>query len=134
MFTPIKKGKGLIMKILITGSREFNESKIDRVLTYFEENNVSTNDLVINPDYKGFDQIIKQICKDKGIPFEERQPIFDRHGKQADLINNKAIVKECDKAIIFFNQKSRNIKEIIDLCNKKKAIDSKFKFNVYVLG
>ena len=92
------------MKVLVTGDRHWKDKKmIKDVLSY-----LYGIDLIIAGDARGADRLTHEIAKEIGIPSKEYEARWEKHGKAAGPIRNKAMLDSKPNIVIAFHD---NIKE-----------------------
>jgi len=94
------------MRVAIIGSRELH---IDLVKYLF--NGIT---LIVSGGVKGIDACAEIYADKHNIPKLIFLPDYKKYGKQAPLLRNKLIVKNCDIVYAFWNGVSRGTKYTID--------------------
>lgn len=106
------------MRILICGSRDFNE--VDEILYVFE--NLSKDDIIIHGGARGADSIAGWIAKQRGMEVKEFPAQWKKHGRAAGPIRNQQMINEGkpDKAYAFYKDKSksRGTADMVRRCKK----------------
>lgn len=82
------------------------------------EKYVNQNDIIIEGETRGVDQIAKQYAINHDMDYESHPAQWDIYGRSAGYIRNEEMVKLCDKALIIWDGESRGTKHDIDLCKK----------------
>ncbi len=114
------------MKVIIAGSREFNDySRLrdfcDRVLD--GEKDIE----VVSGTAKGADQMGERYAKERGYPVKRFPANWGKHGKGAGMIRNNDMADYGDALIAFWDGRSRGTKHIIAMAvNRKLKTDIDF--------
>ena len=69
---------------------------------------------------KGYDTMAAAWAILRGIAVTELRPDYQKHGRAATFIRNRAIVDSADIVVAFWDGKSRGTKYTIDYAEKKK--------------
>lgn len=72
-----------------------------------------TNEIVLG-DTNSVCATAAEYAKEKGIALTEILPMYSVYGKKATATRNDFIAEYADKALIFWNGRSRRIKAVID--------------------
>ena len=83
------------MKIAIVGSRSV---RIEDFGAY-----ISENDEILSGGAMGIDSCVAEYAKRNGLGLTVFLPEYDRYGKAAPIVRNKAIVDYSDKVIVFWD-------------------------------
>ena len=107
------------MKLLITGSRTFEDKK-----HLYDELSKIDFDLLISGGAAGADQLAEEYARDNDIQIEQHKPDYNKYGRGAPIVRNKEMVDLCDLVIAFWDKKSRGTKSTIEYAakNGKKLI------------
>ena len=107
------------MKIIVAGSRSFNDYKLltDK-LEYFLQNQKDIT--IISGKAKGADSLGEDYAHQNFHKLEEYPAMWDLYGKRAGYMRNEEMAKVADAAIIFWDGQSKGTKHMIDLCKKFK--------------
>ena len=103
------------MKVIIAGSRDFNNyellrNKCNRILS-----NVKEDITIVSGKARGADSLGEKYAKEKGYKIEEYAANWDNYGKAAGYIRNEQMAKNADYLIAFWDGESRGTKHMIDL-------------------
>ena len=105
----------------IAGSRNFNDYKlfqdvIDTILgSYLKKESI---DHIISGGAIGTDILANIYSKEKDIQIINYYPQYRKYGRYiAPIMRNEEIVKDADFLIIFWDEKSRGTKTVINFCN-----------------
>jgi hypothetical protein len=103
------------LKLAIIGSRGFNNVNLlnESLLNYLF--NVT---LVVSGGARGADKMGEEWAKRYGIDTLIFPADWETHGKAAGFIRNEDIIKNCDEAIAFWDQKSKGTLHSINLAKK----------------
>lgn len=99
------------MKIAIVGSRSLSNISLEEYLPV----NVTE---IVSGGAAGVDLCAMQYAKEKGLKLTEFFPQYERYGRAAPIIRNKAIVAYSDKILIFWNGNSKGTLSVINLAKK----------------
>jgi hypothetical protein len=103
------------MKIAIIGSRDFTDrNKLNEILEPYK----SKITLVISGAARGADKLGEQWAINNNIKTLIFPADWDKYGKAAGFIRNEDIIKNCDGAIVFWNEISNGTRHSISLCEK----------------
>ena len=84
--------------------------------------------MIISGGAKGIDACAKEFAADNGIVLNEILPDYKKFGRAAPLIRNKQIVKTADKAIVFWDGKSKGTEFVL---NELKKENKSFTLYIY---
>ena len=101
------------MKVAVIGSRGLT---IDN-LSEFIPNECSE---IVSGGAKGIDSCAANYAIKSGIKLTVFKPEYQLYRKNAPLIRNRAIVDYSDMVLIFWDEKSRGTKYVIDYCKKSR--------------
>jgi len=105
------------MKLLITGSRNFNDKE-----KLFKELSEISFDTLISGGAKGADQMAEEYAVLNGITVEQHKPDYKKYGRAAPIVRNKDMVELSDSVIAFWDGKSKGTKSTIDYSKKLNKI------------
>ena len=108
------------VKMAIVGSR--NTGTVDFSLVMDELRQRIKNPIteVISGGATGYDTMAAAWAILRGIAVTELRPDYQKHGRAATFIRNRAIVDSADIVVAFWDGKSRGTKYTIDYAEKKK--------------
>ena len=106
------------MKIIIAGSRTFNDYKklckvCDNILQ--DQNNI---EIVSGAYYRGADKLGEQYAKEKGYKTTRFPADWNKFGKAAGPKRNHQMADYAEALIAFWNGKSRGTQNMIQLSRK----------------
>lgn len=99
------------MKTAIIGSRGPVLSSIEK---YVPPNTTE----IVSGGAKGVDTYAAEYAKKHDIKLTVYLPEYDKYGKSAPLVRNKAIVDSSDLVIALWDGMSRGTKQVIAYCEK----------------
>lgn len=105
-------------KIIIAGSREFNdykllESKMNIITSKY------TNVEIVSGTCYGADQLGERYAKQHNLPIKQFPADWNKYGKSAGPIRNAQMADYADACIVFWNGKSKGTKSMINLARQK---------------
>jgi hypothetical protein len=103
------------IKLAIIGSRSFND--LDKLELAIYQLNVKI-DKVISGGATGADKLGEEWAKLNGIEIELHLPEWEKYGRSAGIIRNKAIIQNCDYCLAFWDGKSKGTESSISFCKK----------------
>ena len=98
------------MKIAVVGSRNITASNLERY--------VSDGDEIVSGGAVGVDTCAAEYAKRNGLGLTVFLPEYDRYGKAAPIVRNKAIVDYSDKVIVFWDGSSKGALSVIRYAEK----------------
>ena len=99
------------MKLAIIGSRNI---QIDDLSPYIP----SDCDEIISGGARGVDTCAAEFARDHGLKLTEFLPEYDKYGRAAPIVRNRAIAQAADEVLAFWDGSSRGTKSVIDFCKK----------------
>lgn len=111
------------MKVIIAGSRHIHHdvrSNYNHVLSIFDkfEEDYGEITAVVSGAAKGVDTIGEEIAKNKGLDLIRYPAQWEKYGKRAGHVRNKAMAELADAAILIWDGESKGTKNMMD--NMKK--------------
>lgn len=98
------------MKIAVVGSRDVTVADIGRYISDGEE--------IVSGGAVGVDACAAKYAKEKGLQLTVFLPQYERYGRAAPIVRNKAIVDYADKIIAFWNGSSKGTLSVIKYAEK----------------
>ena len=98
------------MKIAVVGSRDVTVTDIGRYISGCSE--------IVSGGAVGVDSCAAEYAKENGIKLTVFLPQYERYGRAAPIIRNKAIVDHADKIIAFWNGSSKGTLSVIKYAEK----------------
>jgi hypothetical protein len=107
------------MKLIVAGSRDFSDydllqKSINEICNKY---NITE---IVSGTARGADSLGELYAKDNGILCSKFPAEWDRYGKSAGHKRNYDMAKYADIAIVFWDEKSRGTKNMIDTMKKLK--------------
>ena len=107
------------MKVIIAGGRDFNDydllkKKCDKILSEIKEDII-----IVSGGAKGADSLGERYANERGFGIDYFIPDWNKYGRAAGMLRNAEMSKHADAAIIFWDQKSRGSKNMIELSKKE---------------
>jgi predicted Rossmann fold nucleotide-binding protein DprA/Smf involved in DNA uptake len=88
-----------MIRLAVIGNKNFNDYEfVARKLDNEREIGV-----IVSGGAMGVDALAKRFAKEKGIPFHEFPPDYQKDGSLAKIKRNRLIVEHCDKIIAFYD-------------------------------
>ena len=95
------------MRVAIVGSRGITVSELGRY--------VSAGDEIVSGGAVGVDACAAAYARKEGLTLTEFLPQYQRYGRAAPLLRNRAIVEYADKVIAFWDGASKGTLSVIRL-------------------
>lgn len=109
------------MKLIIAGSRGFNDYSLLREKCDFLLSNVSPDRLeIVSGTAKGADQMGERYAEERGIKVKRFPADWDKYGKGAGYRRNSQMSDYADALIAFWDGESRGTLHMINLARKKQ--------------
>jgi len=110
------------MKIIVAGSRNFNNYELLRDRLNYLLKDVSNKDeiTIVSGGARGADQLGERYAKEKGYKTIRKLADWDKYGKSAGYKRNEEMAKIADVCVCFWDGESRGTKHMIDLSKKYK--------------
>ena len=110
------------VKVVVAGSRDFNDyTMLEKILNAELAPIIMRGALpvIVSGGARGADRLAELYARKHGLKFNEHEAKWHQHGVQAGYIRNEAMVKIADRAVIFWDEKSRGSAHTIRLCVEK---------------
>lgn len=117
--------KGKFMKVIIAGSRNFNDYNF--LCKKIKELNINIDEIVCG-GARGADLLGKQYGKENNIPIKMFPANWELYGRSAGMIRNHEMGNYADYLIAFWDGQSKGTKDMIDYMKKIKKHGSVFIF------
>jgi hypothetical protein len=106
------------MKILVTGSRTYNDPTLMANILHHLKPTV-----IIHGGANGADRLAHQWAQSSGVMTITYRPDWNKHGKAAGIIRNETMFlsSKPDLVVAFWDGKSRGTKHMIDFATKHGA-------------
>lgn len=107
-------------KVVIAGSRDFNNYSLlmERMDLFLQ--NVSKQIIIISGHARGADSLGEQYAKDKGYLCEIFPADWAAYGRSAGYRRNVAMASIADAVVVFWDGKSRGTQHMINIAKEKK--------------
>jgi len=107
------------MKVIIAGSREFNDYNMlcitcDQILKNQDKNQIE----IVSGIAKGADLLGEKYANDRNYKLKKFPANWDLYGKSAGYKRNTEMALYADALIAFWDGKSKDTKHMIDLANQ----------------
>jgi len=99
------------MKLAIIGSRNIH---IDDLSPYVP----ADCDEIISGGARGVDTCAAEYARVHGLKLTEILPDYQKFGRAAPIVRNRAIVEAADAVVALWDGSSRGTKSVIDFCKK----------------
>ena len=108
-----------MMKIIIAGSRDFNDyellkSKLDKAKKHYGEFEV------VSGMARGADSLGERYARENSLPIAEFPADWDKHGKKAGFLRNADMADYADGCIVFWDGVSKGTQHMINLAKQKE--------------
>ncbi len=116
-----------MFKLIIAGSRNFSDylllekevnSLIDEIKIKFNTNEIQ----IISGTARGADKLGELYAIRKGLPLVKFPAEWEKYGKSAGYIRNNQMAEFADGTIVFWDNKSKGSKHMIDISINKKLL------------
>ena len=111
-----------MFKIIIAGSREFNDYELlKKKLTYFlKSRNLKPEEIeIVSGGARGADRLGERFALEHNIKIKQFIPDWERYGKSAGIRRNVEMGKYANACVVFWDGKSRGSKHMIDIAIKE---------------
>lgn len=108
------------MRIIIAGSREFNDyeylkQRCNQVISFLELKDIT----IISGTANGADKLGEQYAKEKGYEIKQYPANWNKYGKSAGYLRNVEMAENADVLIAFWRNQSKGTKHMIDIASDK---------------
>lgn len=105
------------MKVIITGSRDFDEyNELCKFCDHVLQNQKEIE--IVSGTAKGADQLGERYAKERGYSVKQFPADWDKHKRSAGYIRNEEMAKYSDALIAFWNGNSKGTEHMINLAKK----------------
>ena len=107
-----------MFKLIVAGSRDFTEysflkQRLEHLLQFI------TDEIeIVSGRARGADLLGERFAKEKGYKIAEFPANWERDGKIAGFLRNTEMAKYSDACVVFWKNKSKGSKHMIDQANK----------------
>lgn len=107
------------MKLLIAGLRDYSDYSYVKktILSIYNINGIKE---IVSGGATGVDTLAEQFAKEYSIPFKCFPANWKEYGKSAGPIRNIEMANYCDKAILFWDNKSKGTGNMLSNLKKYK--------------
>lgn len=118
----INKDGGFMVRVIIAGSRDFNdyallEQKLNYALAKISEIEI------VSGTARGADQLGERYAREKKLSVKRFPADWNKYGKRAGYLRNGEMAAYADACIVFWDGKSPGTKSMIDLA-KQHGLDT----------
>jgi len=107
------------MKIIVAGSRDFNDKKL--LFSKVDKIKISLNiSEIVSGTARGADTLGEQYAEENGLKCTKFSAEWDLYGKSAGHKRNSLMGEYTDYALVFWDGKSRGSKNMIETMKKFK--------------
>lgn len=118
------------MKVIIAGSRDFDDYEtLCKVCDFMLSRQTEVE--IVSGNARGADLLGEKYAKERGYLIKQFKPDWSV-GKSAGFLRNKEMADYAEAAIIFWDEKSKGAKHMIDLARKKNLKVKVHKYSTYV--
>jgi hypothetical protein len=118
-------GDGPKMKVIIAGSRDFNDYEILKDFLDLYKDRI---DVIVSGCARGADILGERYAHENKIPVLKFPAEWTKYGNGAGPIRNKVMAEKADMLVAFWDGESRGTKHMIDTMNK---LNKEFKVIYY---
>lgn len=107
-------------RLLIAGSRDFNDYPLlkEQVLQFISDYELQGVEIVSGAA-RGADALGEVFAREHGLVLRKFPANWDLHGRSAGYKRNSEMVEYITCGVIFWDNKSKGTKHMIDLCKSK---------------
>lgn len=115
---------GIIMKVIIAGSRYFNNYELLRQYVDHILQNVSQKESIeiVSGGAKGADELGERYAKERGYKITRFPAEWNKYGRAAGPKRNEQMGDYADALIAFWDGESRGTKHMIEYAKKKNLL------------
>lgn len=111
---------GNMLKVIIAGSRGFNDYKLlETKLVHFLSRYSPEDIEIVSGGARGADLLGERFAKEKGCEIKRFIPDWDNKGKSAGYIRNWEMANYSDACVLFWDGKSSGTKHMLALAEKE---------------
>lgn len=105
-----------MIKVVVFGSRDFNNYELLKSWLDFYLQNVKDEIVIVSGTARGADTLGELYAKEHGYQVERYPANWKEYGNRAGMIRNRIMADVADYAVGFWDGKSRGTKGMIDIC------------------
>lgn len=106
------------MKLVIAGSRGFNDYKLLREMTDYLVKETLDNVEIVSGGARGADVLGEKYAKERGYPIKSFPANWDLHGKAAGYIRNEEMAEYGNYVLLFWDGESKGTQHMAKLAEK----------------
>lgn len=106
------------MKLVIAGSRGFNDYKLLREMTDYLVKETLDNVEIVSGGARGADVLGEKYAKERGYPIKSFPANWELHGKGAGYIRNEEMAEYGNYVLLFWDGESKGTQHMADLADK----------------
>lgn len=112
-----------MIRCIVAGSRTFDDYKylsdtLDRYFSKCDYNSIE----IITGDAQGADSLGNKYAKDNSLPLIRFTPAWDRFGKCAGFIRNRAMAEYATHCVVFIVNNSKGSASMIQLAKEYQLV------------
>jgi len=115
------------MKLAVIGSRTIQALCLDEFIP-------SETTLLVSGGANGVDQLAEQYPDAHKLSKLILRPQYEKYGRGAPIVRNKAIVDQADEILVFWDGVSRGTKSVIDYAKKQKKPMRVYRDNILIIN
>ena len=109
------------MKVIIAGSRDFNDYDLLCKICDYMLQNQNPNDIeIVSGTARGADQLGEQYARERGYFIHQFSAQWDVYGRSAGYIRNRKMAEYADALIAFWDGESKGTEHMINLAKEYK--------------
>ena len=103
-----------MFKVIIAGSRTFNDYELLKNFADYKLKNIHDNIEIVSGGAKGADTLGEQYARERGYIIKVFPANWNEQGKAAGYIRNTEMARYADALIAFWDGKSRGTRHMIE--------------------
>lgn len=107
-----------MFKVIIAGSREFNDYNILKAYADFKLSKVQEEIEVVSGTARGADRLGEMYAKEKGYQIKRFPADWGKYGKKAGIIRNRAMAEYADALLAYWDGKSSGTRNMIEIARE----------------
>lgn len=104
-----------MFKVIIAGSREFNDFNFLKQKLDYLLQNVTDEIEIVSGCARGADLLGEQYAKERGYTIKKFPADWEKHKKAAGYIRNKEMGEYANACVVFWMNKSKGSQHMIDI-------------------
>jgi len=118
------------MKIIIAGSREFNDYKLFKRIC---DREIKQSDTIVSGCARGADTLAIHYAKERKLNLLKFYADWDKYGKRAGYLRNIKMAENSDCLIAFWDGKSKGTEHMINIAHDLKLKVMVVKYNQEII-